>query len=1300
MNSQDYLYQIGLYLSWFEAQVGIENGTNYFDINKHAERFLIPILNEVFDGKFERLEYQAINYPAVDVGERAKRIGVQVTSETGYGKITRTLDAFLSNGKYEDFDQLFHIIIDKDYKTSKKQADIDKHIFEKITELKLDPAPNITFDLKDNIWNISNLKSEIEQRCSTEQLAKIAAHLKAEYGKATDLPSFHDLLVPYKTAFDSQLDTSNQDLSYQLHNDFFGRDKKIEEIEEFAASETDKVLVLVADGGYGKTRLCVEYFQRYVDGNDERKAFVLVPANFDAAAFAEGLSTGKKTFVLFDDAHTDPKLLNQIIPIINRHENAKVILTIRNSAYRDVINSIASHQRKHEKIQLARLEYEETKALFKSQLPGFKTETIVGLTNRSNGVPIVILAMADALRKGISSGELTEDESFTEYVLNLKTQAIDLVAEKTYIDKEKINKTIQVLSLLAPVIDNEAEITQVGQLNQMSYEETEVIIETLNEIGFIERKSYSISVKPDPYSDVILLDSAPRIKIWLKNPESGDFKERIVKNIMLIEHSEKVRVIIQGIISDFVSHLVVQAKNDNQKKLHQGLDTLLTFTYKKPDIALSALEHILPAISELKQPEPDDFWTPGYVKEVNEDIDKIFSIALLNSHGYSALHKGFDLMLRYAAIRKEPNKLLMSAFKYRVYDFYEFRYRPQKDCERQEFLVRELENRAKAEILTDTDQELIIDGLNLLLKLDFNLETFYEAYTGQFSYGVANVPQNNTIREIRKRSLSVMLSIYPKLDDTRKKRAIDEISSILHYLRVPKDTNETKYDQTEEIKTIIPFLIDSVEKNELVEQRGALMRKLDIFNRHGGIKAEFEDEYKALIAAINKADTPMEKFQLFLDHDYFYVKEHSVGKIQELLHELGGEEAFFKLLLEIRRTSTTDRLQNLHELTSVMIKFLPDAAINFLNFLIANGIQEAADFSHLVKANSKDLDDFYQKIDYFWNLGDVASKSTATWMLIYGRNGDKSLLKETDFDYFETILAEQNQVAIDNLKYGIDDYLSVAPGRTLELIGKLFKIDNGEPYYQSVFYSLFEDKEAVTANSDAIKDFLFANTIDIPLDHYFQEPLKFLEDYFGFDALVDYLSQKVAYFKANSGLPGLYYDFVFNNLSVDQEKKEYNFIQLLDNFIKGLRQDTEGIIDVLKPASGVSEYAYKLLLEKVDGNRADKAYIIELAKLLHIFEGPTESHLKILLEIGNLLASDHSANEEEIRSIFPDGFYYNMGSRSKSGPGAFPQDLEKKKRIEKLLAENSIDDKLRSMFTEILAAVERDIEEENRRNDW
>jgi hypothetical protein len=39
MNGQDYLYQIGLYLAWFETQVGIENGTNYFDINKHTERF-------------------------------------------------------------------------------------------------------------------------------------------------------------------------------------------------------------------------------------------------------------------------------------------------------------------------------------------------------------------------------------------------------------------------------------------------------------------------------------------------------------------------------------------------------------------------------------------------------------------------------------------------------------------------------------------------------------------------------------------------------------------------------------------------------------------------------------------------------------------------------------------------------------------------------------------------------------------------------------------------------------------------------------------------------------------------------------------------------------------------------------------------------------------------------------------------------------------------------------------------------------------------------------------------------------
>ncbi|HLO61293.1 MAG TPA: SMEK domain-containing protein [Bacteroidales bacterium] len=70
MNGQIYLWEITRYLAWSTSQVRIENKNGNFDINKYAEGFLIPILNEIYKKSFERLEFIKQNYPAMDLGSK------------------------------------------------------------------------------------------------------------------------------------------------------------------------------------------------------------------------------------------------------------------------------------------------------------------------------------------------------------------------------------------------------------------------------------------------------------------------------------------------------------------------------------------------------------------------------------------------------------------------------------------------------------------------------------------------------------------------------------------------------------------------------------------------------------------------------------------------------------------------------------------------------------------------------------------------------------------------------------------------------------------------------------------------------------------------------------------------------------------------------------------------------------------------------------------------------------------------------------------------------------------------------
>lgn len=1299
MNSQTYLYQIGLYLSWFETHVGIENGTNYFDINKHAERFFVPILNEIFDGNFERLEYEDVNYPALDLGDKTKKIGFQITSEIGYDKIKRTLEGFIVHKKYLDFDELYHLVIDKDYKTQKAQDDIDQFVAKKVADLAITPAPHIGFDIKKNLWNTSQLKNAIEQHCDTEKLQRIAEHLKKEYGRVTDLPSFDQILVPYQIAFDTQLDKSNNNLSYQLHNEYSGRRDNLATIQSFV-EDREKILMISADGGYGKTRLCIEFFEKYVDGKDDIVAYVLVPSNYDGASFAEALKTEKKVVVLFDDAHNNPELLNQIIPILNRHSNAKMILTVRTAAFNDTVNSIASHQRRYERLLLDRLGYEETKALFKSQLPGARSEEIVSLTQKSNGVPIVILTMADAIKKGSSATRITEDEAFTRYVLESKKEAIDIVHEKTYVDKEKINKTIQLLSLLAPVNNSEKELIAISELNQISYEETEIILDALSTIGFIERRHSSIAIKPDPYSDIILIDSAARVKLWLANPGITQFKEKAVKNLVLVEHSGRLNLNVQGILSDFISHLVALARQKDYKALNNGLETLLTFTYKKPNIALYALMHLYPELKDLEEPDPQDFWAPSHLSEINGNIDKIFSIALLNSHGYTALKGGYDLLTKYLQARKN-HKLLAAAFGYRIYDFYEYGYYPEKQCERQVFLLEEMEDLAKQDVLTEEEQVILLKSVDILLKLDFQLETFYEAHTGQYTYGIANVPANQTVSDIRMRSTRLLIDSYPKFSELNQNDTFTKLSHQLHFMRKPSEGRDKKYDQTNELKTIIPFLITQVESNPNHDQKGALMRKLDLFQRNG-LRPEFENDFQSIKDILLRADTELEKMMLFLNHDYFYVKEHVNSEIDRIVAEVENDEAFFKLLIEAQRLSTSqDKQGNMGLLLDGLIKHRPDLAEKLLNYVVDQDDENAGRFTMLIKASYRNQEDFYKKITYFWDKGDQASKANATWMLIYGRNGDHSHYQASDVDYFKQILQENNLAGINHLVYGGWKYINIAPTAILDLLAQLFKRENGADVYEFLLPTIFEDEEITKSQPDSLKEFLFNHTIEIPLDHCMLAPLKFLEDYFGFDVMIEYLQKKMAFFDQHKELPAFFYGFNYHNSNTTKEKHEENFVALIERFIDNDGNNFEDLFNLLKPFEGFSENLATLLIKLIENHKDDSKYLLKLAKKLNFYDEPNQHHLSVIVAIGNILSNDRSVRNAELISIFPEGYYDNHGSRSKSGSGPFPQDVKKKIDIEKVLSEGGLTERMKEMFNHILSVVQRDIDRESTyKSDW
>src|SRR4030042_4118920 len=95
MNRIDFIDKINKYASRFVLEVEGFNSINQYHINIHAENFLIPVLNEVFDLDLENLNIsQKKNFPSIDLADFKNRVAFQITATNDQKKIKDSLEKF------------------------------------------------------------------------------------------------------------------------------------------------------------------------------------------------------------------------------------------------------------------------------------------------------------------------------------------------------------------------------------------------------------------------------------------------------------------------------------------------------------------------------------------------------------------------------------------------------------------------------------------------------------------------------------------------------------------------------------------------------------------------------------------------------------------------------------------------------------------------------------------------------------------------------------------------------------------------------------------------------------------------------------------------------------------------------------------------------------------------------------------------------------------------------------------------------------------------------------------------------
>lgn len=229
----DYLTHIADRLNELASKVKSRSRASLTDANHILETIAKRFFNALFGWNLVNLNLEQVNYPAADLGDRKRRVAIQITNQEGAYKITHTAAKAAKYGLGKDFDELIiFFLLPRKPNLPKKFRQLPK-------------GPKIkTRDIED-------LLKQIQEMEDIQALARAAKVLDEELGKIREPEK--------KTNFDI-----SRILEY-APADLIGREEETKLLNDAWANVQNqershpRVLTFVALGGEGKTSLVANW---------------------------------------------------------------------------------------------------------------------------------------------------------------------------------------------------------------------------------------------------------------------------------------------------------------------------------------------------------------------------------------------------------------------------------------------------------------------------------------------------------------------------------------------------------------------------------------------------------------------------------------------------------------------------------------------------------------------------------------------------------------------------------------------------------------------------------------------------------------------------------------------------------------------------------------------------------------------------------------------------------------------------------------------------------------------------------
>ena len=354
------------------------------------------------------------------------------------------------------------------------------------------------------VWDGSNLSREVRQLPRQQAVNLVDSYFPGyrESFLGIDEPSVWE---HPSFAFDGPFDNVPFHHSWTL----VGYDEPLKQLKNMLDRPGPSLSLVAGQAGIGKSRLLKEVSSYALLAAD---VFVLSGVQEVGPEQFEFIPIDGPVVALIDDAHDKADLSYIVKRIWERNGSAKVVLGLRKSAFKRILNDLERAQALPQNVENIELNGFSTHEalLLAEQVLGTSVDdhSTLYFAQRAKDSPLALVLGGHLIKNKIL--EVTDFAADLDFRRRMLSSYVDFQASNLSISESyKVKEFLEVLALIQP-FNSSSEGCQaaVRSLCGLTPKQTIALLRELNEVGLVQQRGSSFRIVPDLIGEMLLAEAA------------------------------------------------------------------------------------------------------------------------------------------------------------------------------------------------------------------------------------------------------------------------------------------------------------------------------------------------------------------------------------------------------------------------------------------------------------------------------------------------------------------------------------------------------------------------------------------------------------------------------------------------------------------------------------------------------------------------------------------------------------------------------------------------------------------------